>query len=427
MELNEEQENMLAGKEGRGPQKAMEIITAMGEAQGAEKLARITYAHLMPPDLMFMPYGKQGQWAHEMTAELTKDVKRFNVPVVTIEPKFCDLCIAKDLQYTDDMVEEMREIQGAAESFYENLGVVNTYTAMPFLFYQTKLGDHVSISESIATLWANTMFGSRCERDDGVKSLAAAITGYVPYEGAHLPENRYAEVIIRPGEDLNFKEFADADWDAYSLAASRKCKDKRPVFLDVPSNIGITDLKHLLAVIAVESGLAIMHIVGVTPEAPTLESALAGHKPLNEFVIGKAEMDEAYQLANTATGSEIDFVLMGCPHITIREFRDLAEVLDGKKIHKDVKLIAVTQRMLLQQAEDMGYVDAIRDAGGIVTSDMCIAFAGTRVTGTVATNSIKAVFFYAGFDAEGTRGVRFGSTRDCARSALSGKWEGRFK
>jgi hypothetical protein len=305
------------------------------------------------------------------------------------------------------------------------LGVIPTYTALPFYYYQGKLGEHVSISESIATLWFNAMFGSRCERDDGVKSLAAAITGCVPLEGAHLTENRHGEVIIRLAEGLSFSEFSDADWDAFSLATSRKCKDKRPVFLGIPPTIGVTDLKHLLAVIAVESGLALMHMVGITPEAPTLEGALAGHKPLDAFAIGKQDLDKAYQLANTATGSDIDFILLGCPHLTLRELREVAEVFEGKSIHSNVKLVAVTTRMLLQQAEDMGYADVIRDAGGTLTSDMCIAFAGTQVTGTIATNSIKAVFFYAGFSSGAKRKVRFGSTKDCARSALTGKWEGR--
>lgn len=420
MKLNKEQEEMLAGDKGRGPQKAMQILTAMGDAMGAERMIKISYAHLMPPDIMFFPYGKQGKWDREITAELTKDIQRLRVPA-TIEPKFCDLRIAKHLQYPDDIIEEMREIQGAATKFYETLGVIPTYTAMPFYYYPGKFGQHVSISESIAILWYNSIFGSRCERDDGVISLAAAITGYVPLAGAHLPENRHAEVVIRPGEDLNFNKFNSADWDAFSLSSSRKCKEKRPVFLGVPPNIGVTDLKYLLSVIAVESGLAIMHIVGVTPEAPTLEAALSGHKPLEEFVIGKRELDEAYQLANTATGSDVDFILLGCPHLTLREFKELAEVLDGKKIHKNVKLIAVTTGMLLQQAEDMGYADSIRKAGGILTSEMCIAFAGTQVSGTIATNSIKAVFFYTGFSSGGQRKVRFGSLEDCARSALSGK------
>jgi predicted aconitase len=71
---------------------------------------------------------------------------------------------------------EIRQIQGGGVEFYERLGVLPTYTTMPFYYYQSKLGQHVSIAESIATLWFNTMFGSRCERDDGVPSLSAAIT-----------------------------------------------------------------------------------------------------------------------------------------------------------------------------------------------------------------------------------------------------------
>ena len=215
MRLNHEQEEMLAGKQGRGPKKAMEILVGMGDAQGAEELVEICYAHLMPPDLMFMPYGRQGKWAHEMTSELTQDITRLKVPA-TMEPKFCALEVASDLQFPDPVIEEIRDIQGTAAAFYENLGVIPTYTAMPFLYYPGRFGTHVSISESIATLWFNTMFGTRCERDDGVKSLAAAITGYVPMEGAHLPENRHAQVVIRPKDDIDYRKFNDADWDALS-------------------------------------------------------------------------------------------------------------------------------------------------------------------------------------------------------------------
>jgi hypothetical protein len=371
-----------------------------------------------------MPFGKQGRWAHELTGELTRDIKQLKVPA-TIEPKFCDLSVAKDLRFGDDTIEEIRTIQGKAADFYENLGVVPTYTAMPYYHYRARKGQHVSISESIATLWFNTMLGARCERDDGVKSLAAAITGYVPKEGVHLDENRIGEMVIRPGADIDFSRFTDADWDAYSLAASRKCRDKIPVFTDIPLTIGQTDLKHLHAVIAVESGLALMHLVGITPEAQTLEAALGGRPPLGEFAIGKQELDEAYDLANTATGTDIDFILLGCPHLTIREFRDLAEVIDGHKIHPNVTLVASTSRLLYEQAADMGYVDVIKEAGGLIATEMCIAFAGTQATGTIATNSIKAVFFYAGFTSDGSRMVRFGSTRDCAKSAITGKWEGR--
>jgi len=424
MRLNKEQENMLAGKEGRGTQKAMEILVGMGEAQGADEMVKIHYAHLMPPDVMFMPFGKQGEWAHDLTGEMTENIQGLKVPT-TIEPKYCDLSVAKQLMFTDHMISEIENIQGKATNFYEKLGVIPTYSAMPYYYYRARMGQHVSVSESIACLWFNTMFGARCERDDGVKSLAAAITGYVPKEGFHLDEKRHGEVILRPGEDICFSEFTDSDWDAYSLAASRKCKEKTPVFLDIPSSISQTELKHFHAVIAVESGLALMHIVGLTPEARTLEHAMRGHAPLAEHTIGQKDLDEAYALANTANDDNVDFILMGCPHLTLRELRDIAEVLDGNKIHPNVQFVVATNRLLFEQAEDLGYIDVIQKAGGSVAVEMCIAFAGTQATGTIATNSIKAVFFYAGFSSDGSRKVRFGSTKDCALSAITGKWEGR--
>jgi len=423
MRLNKEQQEMLAGNQGRGTQKAMEIIIQLAEAQDAQELVKITYAHLMPPDVMFFPFGKQGRWAHEMTHELLEDVDRLRVPA-TIEPMFCNLAVARTLQYPDAISQEISEVQGAAVNFYERIGVMPTYSALgPVYARPGRFGEHVSIAESIAILWYNTMYGARCERDDGVTSLSAAITGYCPLSGAHLPENRFAEVVIRPGKDLIFGGFTDADWGAYSLAASRLCKEKRPAFLGVPKDIHMTDIKHLLSVIAVESGLAVMHIVGLTPEAATLEQALGGKKPVAEYTLGRRELQEAYALANTTEEKDIDFILLGCPHLTMRELRDLAEILEGKKMHDGVKLVAVTTNLLYEQAREMGYIDAIVNSGAEVTCNMCIAFAGTQVKGSIATNSLKADFFYAGISSEGKRKVRYGSTRACARAALTGKWE----
>jgi len=424
MYLDDEEKRMLAGEEGKGVQKALEILKAKGEAEGAEKMVKIVYAHLMPPDTMFFPYGRQGKWARELTGELTRDVTRLKVPA-TMEPKFVDLEVAKDIEFTDELIDEMRNIMLPAAEYFENLGVVPSYTALPFLIYPTKMGQHVSISESIAILWYNTMFGSRCERDDGVTSLAAAITGVYPEVGAHISENRFGEVIIRPGKDVDPAKFSYTDWDAYSLAAARKGKEKTPVFVGLAPNMTFTQKKHLLAVIAVESGLAIMHIVGLTPEAPTLEAALGNKKPLAEFEIGKREIDEAYSIATTATDAGVDYVFLGCPHVTEAEFRDIAEALDDKKVNPNVKLVVSTTWLYLKTAEDMGYADIIRKAGGIITQDMCIAFSGTQVSGTIATDSIKAAFFYTGFSSKTTRRVWFGNIQNCIQAAITGKWQGR--
>jgi len=425
MKLNNKEKFMLSGEEGIGVKKAMEILIAKGEAEEAERMINISYAHLMPADIMFFPFGKQGEWSRELTGALTEGVTHLKVPA-TMEPKFVDLeKAAKRMEFSDQTIEEMNGIMKSASEYFENLGVIPSYTALPFLIFPTKFGQHVSIAESIAILWYNTVFGSRCERDDGVTSLAAAITGVYPEIGVHLQKNRYAEVIIKPASDVDVDRFNYTDWDAYSFAASRKCKEKTPVFLGLPKNLTFTQMKHLLEVIAVESGLAIMHIVGVTPEANTLEEALGNKKPLEEYEVTKSDIDEAYQIATTATEKSVDFVFLGCPHVTLPEFREIAETLEGKKVHPEVTLIVSTNRSFLLSAQDMGYIKTIEKAGGIVVQDMCIAFSGTQVSGTIATDSMKAAFFYTGFSSKTTRRVRLGNIKKCIEASIIGKWNER--
>ena len=425
MYLNKYQQQMLDGKYGRGPQKAMEILNAMGEAREAEKMVEISYAHLMPPDVMFFPYGRQGKWGQELMRDLILDIDHLSVPA-TIEPKFVCLNIAKDLEYSENEIQEMNQIMESSASFYEKLGVIPTYSALPFFVYPGKLNQHVSIAESISILWYNTMFGSRCERDDGVISLSAAIAGCVPKVGMHITQNRYAQAIVRIKEELDVNNFVDSDFDALSLAISRRTKEKIPVIANFPLSVGrsYTKLKHLLATIAVESGLPLLHMVGITPEAPTLEAALGLNQKVEEILIGEQEIREAYNIACTAKENHIDYVLLGCPHVTMKEFMEIVKILDGKKVHPNVKFIISTTKLFRDTAEDMGYLDILRNAGAIITDSMCIAFAGTKVKGTVATNSIKGAFFYSGFDQTKASPVWFGSTKECAHAAIEGRWIG---
>ena len=314
----------------------------------------------------------------------------------------------------------------SAVSFYEKLGVIPTYSALPFFVYPGKFNQHVSIAESISILWYNTMFGSRCERDDGVISLSAAITGCVPEVGMHIKNNRYAQVIVKISDELDINNFDDSDFDALSLAISRRTKENIPVISNFPVSVGksYTKVKHLLATIAVESGLPLLHMVGITPEAPTLEAAVGKNRNLEEIIIGEPELKEAYRIACTAKDCHVDYVLLGCPHVTMKEFMDIIEIVNGKKVHPNVKLIISTTKLFRDTAEDMGYLDILKDTGAIITDSMCIAFAGTKVKGTVATNSIKGAFFYSGFDQKKASPVWFGSTKECAQAAIDGKWTG---
>jgi predicted aconitase len=101
----------------------------------------------------------------------------------------------------------------------------------------------------------------------------------------------------------------------------------------------------------------------------------------------------------------------------------VADEIHGKNVAEGVKLVTVTTKELYEQAKDMGFVDDIVNAGGQITCQMCIAFAGTQVRdAAVLTNSAKAGYWYSSFGAkEKNRTVRLASTRICAKSAIAGK------
>lgn len=421
MKLNAIQQAMLEGKHGKSCKRAIELLIQMGEASNAEELIPVTFVHLLPPDIMFFPYGRTGRWAKDMTYELLEDVTAFRVPV-TLDPQFCNLYVAETLQFSTEEIEEIRDTQLNAMKRYEALGGTPNYSALAFYHRPGKLGDHASIADSTPIIYYNTIYGTRTERDDGIKALAAAITGFVPNSGVHLTENRYAEVIVRIDDDLDISKFEDADWDLFALAVAKLTREKRPAIVGMPK-LDMTDMKHFLAVLAVMAGIPLVHIVGVTPEAPTLEAATQGHTPEAEFIISKNEIEAAKKVANTTIDTKINYVMMGCPHLTMKEIKIVADEMRGKKVSEGVRLVAVTTKELYEQAEDMGYVSDIVNAGGQVTYQMCIAFAGTQVrNAAVLTNSAKAGFWYSGFGAkEKQRTVRLASTRICAKSAIAGK------
>jgi len=76
-----------------------------------------------------------------------------------------------------------------------------------------------------------------------------------------------------------------------------------------------------LATIAVESRLPLLRMAGITPEAPTEEAALGLNQKVEEVLIGEQEIREAYNIACTARENHVEYVLLGCPHVTRRNSR----------------------------------------------------------------------------------------------------------
>ena len=166
--------------------------------------------------------------------------------------------------------------------------------------------------------------------------------------------------------------------------------------------------------------MALCHIVGVTPEAPTLDAAFQGRAPGVTHVVGMSELRAARAELTTATGETPDLVLLGSPHFSLAEFRQLAPLLDGQARHPDVRFLVTTSRAVVALAEQAGLLTPLRRFGGQLTVDTCplaTPMLPPEIR-TLMTNSAKYAYYAPGLlDTQ----VIYGSLADCVRSAVEGR------
>jgi len=111
------------------------------------------------------------------------------------------------------------------------------------------------------------------------------------------------------------------------------------------------------------------HIVGLTPEAPTMEAALHGKEPEIEVTITQRDLDAQTSKFSDEPGP-IDFVMFGCPHLTIRQVSEVANLIEGKKLQTEMWVL--TSSYTYEMAKRMQLWDIIESAGGHIVPDTCI-------------------------------------------------------
>ncbi|MFH1088096.1 MAG: aconitase X catalytic domain-containing protein, partial [Chloroflexota bacterium] len=418
MKLTREEEGMLDGKSGAAVQKAMELLVALGDLYDAEGMVDIASSHLIAPELLFRPVGMYVDWVRELAGELLQGAERFRVPT-TMDPVYIEPEFGKKIGYPSSLMDQVAKAleQGAAP--YRRLGLICNFTCHPYFLHPSRKGQHLGGAESNAVVFSNTVFGAMLNRESAPTALATALTGRTPLFGMHLPQNRCGETLVELKDDLKPADFSYSDYGVLSYYAGQVTGDRIPVFCGLRQEMTLTELMHLCAPLGVSAGLAMAHVVGVTPEAPTPEAAFGGRKPKERIPVGKAEMRQTYQRLSTATDEKVDMVAFGCPHATITEIQEIARLLVGRRVNSKVKLFVSTSEPVRVVARDSGLVEAIESAGGLVVSGMCTgptflpgrqaAEIGVKV---IATNSAKLAHYVYG------PGIWLGSTKKCVDAAI---------
>ncbi len=106
------------------------------------------------------------------------------------------------------------------------------------------------------------------------------------------------------------------------------------------------------------------HMVGVTPEAPSVEAALGGNAPHSTMTIGNADDIEAVYGGYDLSDGRCDLVVFSGPQLSLFEIKDLAELLrrpqGGSKARRCSSPAATA---CSRAARKLGYLQPLEAAG----------------------------------------------------------------
>lgn len=278
-----------------------------------------------------------------------------------------------------------------------------------------KMGEYAASSESSAACYINTILGARTNRESPVNTVYAAYTGCLPKYGSHLDENRVAKCIVTLDDEVRDNIKGMADWGALGAVIAAKAGNRIMAVENLPiTKMSAGATKNLISCASPGMNDPILHLMGITPESPTLEAAFKGNLPKNpeRYTVTMDDIIEMYRYLNNlapAPGPEhakpVDIVIVGCPHATFDEVREVARLVKGKKIKEGVQLWVQTDTPSYFMAQHYGDTKAIEDAGGKIYHQTCMAMTPFRhypKNITIATSSFKYTKLCAGFGSEGT-------------------------
>lgn len=323
--------------------KAMELLVALGEIYGAERLIEVTSVHVSGASYKII-----GDAGLEFLQEFSKTAR---VKVrTTVNPVGMDLRAWRELGIPEDFASKQASIVEA----YRRMGVEETWSCIPYqIGNRPGPGEHVAWAESSAAIFANSILGARTNREGGPSALAAGITGWTPDYGLHLDENRRATTRVRVSPSIRGYE--------YSLLGH--CLGKI-LGSGVPLIEGLRgtedELKALGAAMATSSEINMFHVRGVTPEWDAADAS-----GLEEIRISEAEFKEAKEQLLSA--DDYEMIAFGCPQLSEIELEEVADLMETYR--PKVPVWAFTSRAIAARAAEV--IGRIRESGGRVVLDTC--------------------------------------------------------
>lgn len=424
MKLTAGEQAMLDGKEGKARQKAMDLLVRYGEALGAERFVDTNnVCGTVGASTPFLrEYSSKHGGMDAVFSEFNLDsTEVVEIPKLSVYSSHLQQGIDPEHAERQGIPLEVVKFHRKGEAYSAGLGIQMLNTCAPYTVGNVPArGEHCAWMESSAVIYINSVLGARTNAEGRESAGCAMLTGKIPYWGYHIDENRFGTHHV----ELDIEVESTADWGLLGYYIGEVVQDRVPVISGIKHVPDLPRLKHFGAAAASSGGVEMYHLVGITPEAPTLQAAFGRNQPVMTFTYGKAERRQAYERANvTAKNPNVDFIMLGCPHYTLEQIGDVCRLLEGKRVHENTELWIFTPRQTKLLADQNGYSRIIAEAGAHLMSDTCSALGRVIPKGTkvAAADSAKQSHYLPAI-----MGIEcwFGTTADCVNAAVTGRWSG---
>jgi predicted aconitase len=240
-----------------------------------------------------------------------------------------------------------------------------------------------------------------------------------PDYGLHRDANRHATLLLDCSSLDPHLLAEDALYPVLGAWLGRMASGRVAAFAGLPRDTSEDRLKALGAASASSGAIGLFHVVGVTPEAPDIATVFGGVPPAETIALSGPMLRESYDRLSTTSGTRLDAIAIGSPHLSLNEVKRLLTLLDGRPSR--LPFYACTGRHTLSALEREGLLGALGDANITIVADTCVVVAPILpdIAGAILlTNSGKFAHYTrpnTGYD------VVFGSLSDVAESAAAGR------
>lgn len=401
-------QSLLNGDQGAAAQMAMRILVTMAQVYGATALLDIESAHIDG----CLYHGYSGL---EFAQKLVDGGGQVIVPT-TLNVGGMDLIHPEHFQGDkQDGVVASRLME-----LYVAMGCQPIFTCTPYqAMHRPPFGSQIAWAESNAIVFANSVLGARTNRYGDFIDICAALTGRAPATGLHLTENRRGHILFRLQNIPHSLLQDDSFFPVLGYFIGAKSQNKNPVIEGLLPETSEDQLKALGAAAASSGAVALFHVVGRTPEAPTQVEAFQGHSPETVISITLADLRQVREQLSTVKDGPIQVVALGSPHFSLAEFAQLLPLITVFPPHPQVEFIVCTNRFTLAHLQQRGWLTQLQTSGIKIIVDSCVVVAPMvkAQTGVLMTNSGKFAHY-----TPGNIGLQlvFGNLEECVLSAHHG-------